>query len=186
VAAIKRAYGGDVRKEVRNRGAFSPEYVPDAVRFNGKSRGKHVLYELKVGSPTASGAAGTARAGSLAAFGNTLDAFLKTILGTPAADGTHSGADANYPTALRKGHTVTPIIMEVFGGFSPGAASLLDELAKKHGASLGADEDAAPWCARSFKAYHSQRISVALHLAAADEILETIRADSCLDADAEC
>ena len=153
------------------------------MRLHGKSQGKHVIYELKVGAPTSGES--TARAGSLAAFANTVDTFVARILGPPQPDGTHSGAGSNYETAIRQGHVVTPIIMEVFGGFSPGAAALMTELTKKHGAGLGADGDAAPWCARSFKAYHTQRISVALHLAAADEILETICADSDIDADVE-
>ena len=83
---------------------------------------------------------------------------------------------------LRKGHEVVPVIMEALGGFSPGAAKLLDSLSKAHGSGLKEDALSAPWCARSFKAFHSQRISVALHLAAADEILETARADAELDA----
>ena len=89
-----------------------------------------------------------------------------------------------YATALRKGHDVVPVIMEVLGGFSPGAAKLLDSLSKAHGSGLKEDALSAPWCARSFKAFHSQRISVsvALHLAAADEILETARVDAELDA----
>ena len=35
----------------------------------------------------------------------------------------------------------------------------------------------APWSARSFRALHVQRISVALQLAAAEEILDTILLD---------
>ena len=42
---------------------------------------------------------------------------------------------------------------------------------------LGADAISAPWCARSFKSIHTQRISVALHLAAAEEIMDTILLD---------
>ena len=38
-------------------------------------------------------------------------------------------------------------------------------------------ELSAPWCARSFRTLHLQRISVALQLAAAEEILDTILLD---------
>ena len=38
-------------------------------------------------------------------------------------------------------------------------------------------EKAAPWCARSFRALHAMRISVAIHKASASEILETIQLD---------
>ena len=67
--------------------------------------------------------------------------------------------------------------MEVFGGFHPDACKLVDVLARKHGARLGADLLSAPWCARSFRSLHTQRISVALHLAAAEEILDTVMLD---------
>ena len=55
---------------------------------------------------------------------------------------------------------------------------MLYELGRKHGSRLGADEKAAPWCARSFRALHAMRISVALHKATASEILETIQLDA--------
>ena len=59
--------------------------------------------------------------------------------------------------------------------------SLLYELSRKHGSRLGADESAAPWCARSFRSLHSLKISVAIHIATASEILETVQADAAAD-----
>ena len=67
--------------------------------------------------------------------------------------------------------------MEVMGGFHPDMVRFVDGLARAHGARLGADELIAPWSARSFRAIHVQRISVALQLAAAEEILDTILLD---------
>ena len=67
--------------------------------------------------------------------------------------------------------------MEVFGGFHPDAVQLVNTLTRKHGARLGRDSLSAPWSARSFKSFHTQRISVALHLAAAEEILDTVMID---------
>jgi hypothetical protein len=72
---------------------------------------------------------------------------------------------------------VCPLVLETFGGFHPDAARLVETLARKHGARLGADELSAPWNARSFRTLHLQRISVALQLAAAEEILDTILLD---------
>ena len=69
------------------------------------------------------------------------------------------------------------IIMETFGGWAPDAVKLMDRLARKHGSKLGADAQRAPWCARSFRSFHSMRISIALHRAAAEEILQTVQAD---------
>jgi hypothetical protein len=76
------------------------------------------------------------------------------------------------------------IIMESFGGLAPGAVSLLDELARAHGSRLGKDELSAPWCARSFKRLHAMRITIALHCAAAEEILQTVHLDAAADAQA--
>ena len=45
-----------------------------------------------------------------------------------------------------------------------------------------ADHLSAPWCARSFKSIHTQRISVALHLASVEEILDTILQDGAAQA----
>ena len=53
-----------------------------------------------------------------------------------------------------------------------------------HGSRLGKDELTAPWCARSFKCLHAMRITIALHCAAADEILQTVQlVDAAADAD---
>ena len=45
-----------------------------------------------------------------------------------------------YDAALRGGHKVHPIVLEVFGGFHPDAVRLVDKLAREHGARLGVDE----------------------------------------------
>ena len=109
-------------------------------------------------------------AGAQAAFANTEDALRAYIHDT-------------YYNAARAGHTVVPIIMESFGGLAPGAVRLLDELARAHGSRLGKDELTAPWCARSFKRLHAMRITIALHCAAADEILKKVQLDAAADAD---
>jgi len=62
--------------------------------------------------------------------------------------------------------------------------SLLDELARAHGSRLGKDELSAPWCARSFRRLHAMRITIALHCAAAEEILQTVHLDAAADAQA--
>ena len=109
-------------------------------------------------------------------FGNTAEEQYEIILGTPATDSS-PGRLGVYDDALRGGHKVHPIVLEVLGGFHPDAARLVDRLAREHGARLGADELSAPWNARSFRSLHLQRISVALQLAAAEEILDTILLD---------
>ena len=117
---------------------------------------------------------------ALAAFGNTQDQMREVITGAPAHRGA-AAVDGAYHTSLRQGHSVHAIVHETFGGFSPGAVAMLYELGRKHGSRLGADEKSAPWCARSFRTLHAMRISVALHKASANEILETIQQDVASD-----
>ena len=62
--------------------------------------------------------------------------------------------------------------------FHADVRKLIERVARLHGNNrLGADHAAAPWCARSFRTLHTQRLSVALHLAAAEEILDTVLGD---------
>jgi len=123
--------------------------------------------------PVSAGQAGTADAGTRAAFGNTHDRYRRTI-------------NDDYAFARARGHSIHAIIHETFGGFGPGAVELLYELSRKHGSRLGADEAAAPWCARSFRSLHALKISVAIHTAAASEILETVQADVAAAEGAAC
>ena len=83
-----------------------------------------------------------------------------------------------YAPARGKGHSVQPLIFETYGGFHADVIKLSERVARKHGNNrLGADHLSAPWCARSFKTIHIQRILVALQLAATEEILDTILLD---------
>ena len=131
----------------------------------------HAIYEQKVACPVSTAASGTSPAGARAAFANTESSLTDYITNT-------------YHNAARRGHRIVPIIMESFGGLAPGAVSLLDELARAHGSRLGKDELSAPWCARSFKRLHAMRITIALHCAAAEEILQTVHLDAAADAQA--
>ena len=129
------------------------------------------------GSPVGPSAQGR-RHGQFTAFGNTDDFYRNKILGSiNPKNGRPRGGDADYATALRLGHSVEPIIMEVSGGLTPAACKLLRTLVHVHGAGLGADTN-APWCARSFKSIYTQPLSVALQRAAAEELLDTIRCDA--------
>ena len=101
---------------------------------------------------------------------------MQLSAGAPAT-GSSAASPGDYHYSLRRGHSVHAIIHETFGGFGPGAVALLYELGRKHGSRLGADERTAPWCARSFRSLHSMKISVAIHTAAAREILETVYND---------
>ena len=94
------------------------------------------------------------------------------------ASGNSPAVEGAYHFSLRRGHTVHLLVHEIYGGFAPGAVALLYELGRKHGARLGADENSAPWCARSFRSLHSMKISVALQMAGAEEIMNAIKDDA--------
>ena len=147
---------------------------PDLTHKKGSIDGTHnKLYELKVATSMSISGGGSGRLGGKVAFGNTGDEQYNIILGTEESEG-RPAVKGVYDDALRGGHEVHPIVLEVLGGFHPDAVRLIDTLARKHGHNVGADELAAPWHARSFRSMHTQRISVALQLAAAEEILDTI------------
>ena len=76
-----------------------------------------------------------------------------------------------------KGHKLRMVVMETFGGLSPGAVEVLEELSRAHGAKLGVDAEATLRVGRSFKRSHAMRIMIALHVAAANEILRTAQMD---------
>ena len=59
------------------------------------------------------------------------------------------------------------VVVEVFGGIH---ADGLQRPVLQARARLGADELSAPWCARSFRSIHAQRLSIGMHVAAAEEI----------------
>ena len=95
------------------------------------------------------------------AFGKAADGLYNDILGKPAT-ATADRVPGAYDAAQRRSHTIIPVV-EVFGGIHA------DGLCSKHGARLGADELSAPWCASSFRSIHAQRLSIAMHVAAAEE-----------------
>ena len=71
---------------------------------------------------------------------------------------------------------MVPIIHEVFGGWGWRATRLFRQMAR--GRAPRADSiDAAEssWAARSFTAFHAQRISVAIQVRSAAEILRNLR-----------
>ena len=115
-------------------------------------------------------------AASLAAFA-TRDDLERDMRGAnPTA--TQMAMVGQYEAATSRGHALTMIIHETFGGMSPESVRLLGYLAKMHGAKLGADELSAPWCARSFRSLHAMRISIAVHIGAATEVIDLAQQDT--------
>ena len=169
-------YGANFESEPASWRRFSTTR-PDGCAYHSAFNGKHVLYETKVVAPiAASSGAGPARqaqAGTLCAFGNSEKHFLTKILGTPSGDGAPpTGGD--YLFALARGHTVVPLIHEVFGGLAPCANETLRDLGRRKQGRL--DEPSASWSARSFVAYHGQLLSIAIAYGVSGELTRGISA----------
>ena len=80
---------------------------------------------------------------------------------------------AHYQAALDQGHTVVPLISEVWGGFAPEAVSYLRGLAQARSDRLDIEQESTTWTTRSFTSYYGQRLSVALTTGVAHEIRRT-------------
>ena len=133
--------------------------------------------ETKVTCPisatSASGPARQGKAGAQCAFGNSDKYYMAKILGTPLGEG-KLPADGDYLTALAHGHTVVPLIHEVFGGLAPRANEALKDLGRRKQGRL--DEACASWTARSFVAYYGQLISLAIAIGVSGELSRGIAA----------
>ena len=82
-----------------------------------------------------------------------------------------SAKDGDYRMALGRGCDVWLLLFETFGGFGEGVTRLLKVLAGEVSNRLShAQYDMTSWSARNWKTYQTQRLSVALHLAAAGEV----------------
>ena len=93
----------------------------------------------------------------------------------PLANGARR--EAKYQQALDGGHTVVPLICEVWGGFAPEATSYLHSLAQARGDGIDPERASATWSCRSFSSYYGQLLSVALQLGVAMEIEASLRGD---------
>jgi len=70
---------------------------------------------------------------------------------------------AKYQDVLRREHVVTPLILEVFGGFTRHAQNLIYRLALMRESHFFPDPVAAIWGTPSFSAFHTQSICILLH-----------------------
>ena len=72
--------------------------------------------------------------------------------------------------ALNDGHTVQPLICEVWGGFALGATRYLNSLAQLRGDSIAEERSSCTWTTRSFVSYYGQLLSIAVNIGGAMEI----------------
>ena len=82
----------------------------------------------------------------------------------------------DYTRALEVGCDLTLLCFETLGGFNDEMVELLHELAKERDNKLTpAEYEETTWSARSWTTFAAQKISVALHCAAAFEISMALR-----------
>ena len=81
----------------------------------------------------------------------------------------------DYERALQAGVRCVPMLVETFGGFGPGLMAVLRQADDwRQGRLVSSEYDETTWAARNYMAFAAQRISVAVHIAAAQEIAEAL------------
>ena len=108
----------------------------------------------------------------LAARGSASEGTFNALTGK----GYVAAKSGDYDRAKRSGVTVEALLFETFGGFSPEVMRLLRRLMHDRDNRLSKREyDETTWAARTWFAFNSQKISVAVHTAAASEIAHALR-----------
>jgi hypothetical protein len=174
---------GSVQFEPLDSQQYS-DHRPDITLHGLGPAGVSILLDLKLFSCFSSDPASLGRAGASVGFGNTRPAARELVLGLRGrgspGDGCFnpaSGAgyvapkDGDYARALRDGLEVVPMLFETLGGFSSDFFGLLKRAAADVNNMLTSTQyEETTWSARSWMAFASQQISVALHLAVAHGI----------------
>ena len=131
---------------------------------------------MKVVCPLSSVEGGIGADGTYTAFGNSEAELTRGIMGCEAVGG-REAVQAKYVDAIGKGHTVTPCIFEVFGGFNKGAVEVLNRWAARARGKTPPGEE-PPWSARNYVPYWSQIISKEAQRGAAEEIISRVREET--------
>ena len=182
VRVTRSVWGARVQLEPEDYSSYS-DYRPDmAAPFAGES-GSTYIGELKFIDPLSSDPANIDRRGGFVCFGNTEPPMREKVFGRDecgepgtrfdphTGTGYVSGVSGDYDMAQEHGCEVWLLLFETFGGFGGGVLELLQRLAGQVNNRLShAQYDETSWSARNWKTYQTQRMSVALHKAAAYEI----------------
>ena len=186
-AALRSVWGGHVKHEPLNYRAYS-DHRPDLTADGRGSGGSLLAADLKFFDSI--GADGTpSTRGAYVAFGNTHARARELVHGLAARGSASEGTfnaltgkgyvaakSGDYDRAKRSGVTVEALLFETFGGFSPEVMRLLRRLMHDRDNRLSKREyDETTWAARTWFAFNSQKISVAVHTAAASEIAHALR-----------
>ena len=181
--ALRRVYGGQVRREPADL-TESCDHRPDLALL---LEGVLTVFDLKVFAPIGSDAGEVELRGGFVGFGNTAPAGQLLVhgrrerLGPPANFNARTGVgyvspkDGDYARAEALGLRVVLMLVETFGGLGPALVEELRKGAEWRANKLSASEyDETTWSARTFMAFTTQRLSVAVQYSAAQEVAEAL------------
>ena len=95
-----------------------------------------------------------------------------------------AACDGDYAQTKQLGHDVRALVFESFGGFGVEVVRLLKRLSVDVGNKLSTRQyDEATWSTRSWLAFQTQRLSVAVHMALAWELGQELGLGVCNGAD---
>ena len=183
---LRSVWGGAVQREPQNYHNYS-DTRPDVAAACVGEGGSMFVGDVKLFDAIGSGGVPHGR-GAYVAFGNTRPRARALVLGLlrrgKAGDGAWDwargqgyveGKAGAYARAIEAGCTVVPLLFETFGGFSPEVAGLLKSLGEARQNRLNTGEfDLSSWSSRTWMSYATQRLSVAVHMAAAGEIIQAL------------
>ena len=178
VSVLRSVWGGQVQREPADYEGYSDTRPDLTVNRDGLLVG-----DLKMFDAIGSDGVPPMRA-TMVGFGNTHPKARELCLGLRErgqpgdgewnwrkGSGHVAARDGKYARALRAGCRVVPLLVETLGGMGPELTALLRELADERQNRLTAGEyDDTTWSARTWLAFSTQRLSVAIHRAAALEI----------------
>ena len=85
------------------------------------------------------------------------------------------GRRGDYARALANGVRCVPLLVETFGGLGPGLWEVLRRAADwRQDKLMSSEYDETTWAARKFMPFAVQQVSVAVHLAMAEEVASAL------------
>ena len=188
---MRSVWGMLVEVEPRDHLGYSNDYRPDvSVAGAGRSRSR-LVGDVKFKDSLSSNPEDVGQRGAFVGLGNTEPGTSADVFGLEqrgaVGDGDFRPSDgggyvaykkADYAHALSRSDTdVQMYLFETFGGWCNAAKRLFHQMKDKvrNKLSKRQHEDEASWSTRSWLSLQAQRMSVALQLAAAEEIATELR-----------
>ena len=187
---LRSVWGSAVQREPEDHASYS-DYRPDLVALGcGRSTPNTLrIIETKLLSSIPSDPSMMSDRGRTVGFANTLLEVNEQVRGLQERGSPKDGQwryatgtgyvkakSGDYTRALEVGCDLTLLCFETLGGFSAEVVELLHELARERDNKLTpAEYEETTWSARSWTTFAAQKISVALHYAAAFEISMALR-----------